>query len=109
MLFAAKLTVAAALIAFASWLADKKPVLAGFILALPLTTLLALAFNYVEFKDPVKSVLFARSVFAAVPLSLVFFLPFLFSERLALPFWSLYALGLLGLFGAYTVHSYIFS
>jgi hypothetical protein len=39
-IFAAKLILAAAVIGYASWLSDKKPVLAGFIVALPLVSIL---------------------------------------------------------------------
>src|SRR5690606_4868662 len=42
----AKVLISACLIAFASWLSNKKPELAGFIIALPLTSLLALGFSY---------------------------------------------------------------
>ena len=61
MMFAAKILVAATLISFASWLAGKRPELAGFIIALPLTTMLALAFSFAEYRDPAASVTFAKS------------------------------------------------
>lgn len=92
-----KVFIAGMLISFASWLAGKKPILAGFIIALPLTSILALSLNYLEFKDRAKVVVFAKSIFAAVPLSLLFFLPFLFAEKLQLPFWGLMLVGVLGL------------
>jgi hypothetical protein len=40
-IFAAKILLAASVIGYASWLSDKKPVLAGFIVALPLVSILA--------------------------------------------------------------------
>jgi hypothetical protein len=49
-IFAAKLILAATVIGYASWLSDKKPVLAGFIVALPLVSILALLFSYIEHK-----------------------------------------------------------
>lgn len=39
-----KIGIATIVIGFASWLAGKKPELAGFIIALPIVSLLALAF-----------------------------------------------------------------
>ena len=61
-----KLGVSASMIAFASWLSGKKPELAGFIIALPLLTLLVLPFSYIEYQDPAASVRFAKSIFTAV-------------------------------------------
>src|SRR3989338_5527534 len=104
-----KVLIAGILISFTSWLAGKKPVLAGFLLALPVSTLIALAFTHIEHREPEKSVLFAKSVFYAVPLSLSFFIPFLLAEKIKAPFWSLYALGLACLVIAYFVHRLIFS
>lgn len=46
-----KTIVAAVLISFVSWLSGKKTGLAGFLTALPLTTLLALAFSHMEWGD----------------------------------------------------------
>ncbi len=100
----AKLAIASSVIAFSSWLAGKRPVLAGFVLALPISTLLALAFNQAEFRDWEKSVAFAKSIFLAIPLSLLFFLPFLLAERLRWPFWGLYAGGLGLLVLGYGIH-----
>lgn len=84
----------------------KNPRLAGFLLALPISTLLALAFGQIEFADTQKSVEFARSVFAAVPLSLLFFVPFLFADRLGLGFWGLYGSGIALLCVGFLIHSY---
>tara|TARA_R110000868_G_scaffold99515_11_gene273832 strand:+ start:12288 stop:12626 length:339 start_codon:yes stop_codon:yes gene_type:complete len=100
----AKLVVAASLITFVSWLSGKKTGLAGFLTALPLTTLLALAFSQVEWGDSRQSVEYAKSVFVAIPVSLLFFIPFLLAERLNLNFWSCYISGV-GLLGAgYFIH-----
>jgi len=104
-----KVIVAGILISFASWLANKKPVLAGFIIAIPLTSILALLLNYFEFHDKQKSITFAKSIFFAVPLSLTFFIPFLFADKLKWPFWGLMAIGLIALVGAFFLHRYVFS
>lgn len=100
-----KVFLAAILISFTSWLSGRQPRLAGFLLALPLTTLIALAFSQAEYRDSARSVEFAKSVFVAVPLSLLFFLPFLLANRLQLGFWTLYALGILLLIGGYFLHA----
>lgn len=103
----AKLLISASLIAFASWLSGKRPELAGFIIALPLTTLLALAFSYAEHQDAEASVRFAKSVLVAVPLSLTFFIPFLLAQKLNIGFWGLYGLGVTFLVIGYFAHVFL--
>jgi len=100
-----KVVVSAILISFVSWLSGKKIALAGFLTALPLTTLLALAFSQIEWGDSDQSVEYAKSVFIAVPISLLFFIPFLFAKKLQLNFWSCYSSGLVLLFIGYIIHS----
>jgi hypothetical protein len=103
-----KVLLSSAIITFCSWLAGKKPALAGFLIALPISSLLAIAFAQTEWKDPEKSALFARSILVSVPLSLTFFLPFLFVKHLKMPFWGVYSLGLILLVMSYGVHRLIF-
>ncbi|TNE41005.1 MAG: hypothetical protein EP347_02805 [Alphaproteobacteria bacterium] len=107
MIFAAKTLLAALIISFASWLAGKRPELAGFIIALPISTLLALIFSYAEYKDPESSVLFAKSIFVAIPVSLLFFVPFLAAERLAISFPVAYVSGIGLLVAGYYIHRWI--
>ncbi len=107
MLFAFKIAFSATLIAFASWLAGKKPELAGFIIALPLTTLLVLPLSYLEFQEAEKAVTFAKSILVGVPVSLLFFVPFLLANKLAWNFWALYGAGLILLAAGYGVHRFV--
>lgn len=107
MIFAAKIIISALIIAFASWLSGKRPDLAGFIVALPLVTLLALAFSHAEHQDPENSVRFAKSVFTAIPISLLFFIPFLFAHKIPFGFWGLYGSGLILLLLGYFIHKAI--
>lgn len=104
-----KVTVSAGVIAFSSWLSGKRPDLAGFIVALPLMTLLVLPFSQLEYNDPANSVRFARSIFLAVPLSMSFFIPFLLATKLQLDFWWLYGAGLVCLVVAFFVHRWVLS
>lgn len=101
-----KIIVSAILISFVSWLSGKKTALAGFLTALPLTTLLALAFSHMEWGDSKQSVEYAKSVFVAIPVSLLFFVPFLLAQKLNLSFWSCYISGVALLAIGYFVHSY---
>ncbi len=103
----AKTMIAASVISFASWLSNKRPDIAGFIIALPIGTMLVLLFSYAQYQDPVTSVKFAKSIFAAIPLSLLFFVPFLVANKLPLGFWGLYATGIALLVVGYFTHAYI--
>lgn len=107
MLAVGKIVIAAILISFVSWLSGKKTGLAGFLTALPLTTLLALAFSYLEWGDAKQSVEYAKSIFVAIPVSLLFFVPFLLAEKLSLSFWSCYVSGVVLLGLGYFIHDYI--
>lgn len=102
-----KILLAAVLISFVSWLSNKKVGLAGFLTALPLTTLLALAFSHMQWGDAKQSVEYAKSIFIAVPISLLFFVPFLLAEKFNLSFWSCYVGGVFLLGVGYFIHTYI--
>ena len=107
MFFVIKIGISAVLISFVSWLSHKKIGLAGFLTALPLTTLLALAFAQIEFNDSAQTTEYAKSVFYAVPLSLTFFLPFLFAQKFQLNFWTCYLLGVVFLGAGYFLHQLV--
>ncbi|MBG59532.1 MAG: hypothetical protein CMJ16_03640 [Peredibacter sp.] len=102
-----KTIVAAVLISFVSWLSGKKTGLAGFLTALPLTTLLALAFSHMEWGDAKQSVEYVKSVFVAIPVSLLFFIPFLLAQKFNLGFWACYSSGLILLGVGYFVHGFL--
>lgn len=102
-----KVILASVIIVFTSWLAGKKPGLAGFIIALPISSMIAIAMNYGEFKDAGKSAEFARSILIALPLSSLFFLPFFFADRVKLPFAAIYASGVALLSMGYFLHRFI--
>lgn len=102
-----KIILAAVLISFVSWLSGKKTGLAGFITALPLTTLLALAFSHLEWGNSEQSVEYAKSVFVAIPVSLLFFIPFLMAQKFNLGFWTCYSSGVVLLGAGYFVHNFV--
>ena len=106
--FIVKALASGAIIAFAGWLAGKRPVLAGFIIALPLMSMLAILFSYLEYKDMGKINQFALSILVAVPLSLFFFVPFLLNKWLKLNFTATYSLAIGCVLAAYALHSLIF-
>jgi len=100
-----KTVLAAILIGFVSWLSGKKIGMAGFLTALPLTTLLALAFSHMEWGDSKQSVEYAKSVFVAIPVSLLFFVPFLLAQKFNLNFWTCYSMGIFLLGMGYLIHT----
>lgn len=106
--FIVKALASGAIITFAAWLAGKRPVLAGFIIALPLMSMLAILFSYLEYKDMGKINQFALSILVAVPLSLSFFVPFLLNKWLKLNFAGTYSLAIGCVVAAYALHSFIF-
>ena len=89
MLFWIKILISSLVIAGTSHLAGKKPVLAGFIIALPITSMLALSWAWFEHRDMAKINAFAVSIIAAIPPSFLFFVPFLLNRWIKLNyFWS---------------------
>ncbi|MCX5681484.1 MAG: hypothetical protein NT079_04305 [Candidatus Omnitrophica bacterium] len=103
-----KIITSALIISLASWLAGKKTILAGFIVALPLISILSILFVYLEYRDMVKVNQFAVSILVAVPLSLLFFVPFVLNKWLKLNFSISFILGIGLLFVGYLIHSVIF-
>ena len=102
-----KVLLSALIISFVSWLSGKKVGLAGFLTALPLTTLIALAFSHLEYNDTKQSVEFAKSILVAIPISLLFFIPFLMAQKFNLSFWGCYIFGIVLLGVGYIIHEQI--
>jgi hypothetical protein len=102
--FVYTVAISVLVITFTSWLAGRFPVTAGFIVALPITTLLVLPLSYLQHGSPDNSVLLAKSIFLAVPISLLFFVPFVFYERVGLSFWQTYVLGIVFLVVGFGAH-----
>ena len=107
MVFVLKIIFASLIIAFSSWLAGQYPKLAGFIIALPIASLIAIVFSYYEHNDTEKTIMYAKSILVAVPLSYFFFLPFFFAKQLYMNFWIIYSSGLLLLILAYFIHKFL--
>ncbi len=108
MLFVLKVVISGLIIAYGSWLAGKKPVLAGFITAIPFVSILAMTWAYVEYRDMAKIQTYAVAILAAIPLSLTFFIPFLIHRWIQLSFPVALALGLACLVVAFKVHQALF-
>ncbi len=96
--------VSAVVIGLAAWLSRRYPVTTGFFVALPLSTMLVLPLAYLQHKDAESTFILAKSILVALPLTLLFFVPFLLRARLGLSFWSAYAIGCALLPLGYVVH-----
>ena len=107
LLFILKVLVSSILISLTSWMSFKKPVLAGFLISLPIASLITILFSYLEHKNFEKTVVFAKSIFIGVPISLLFFVPFIFSKHLNLIFIQTYLSGILILVIGYFIHKYL--
>ena len=94
MMYILKFIISGFLIVFASWLSGRKPILAGLIISLPLMSMLAILFSYLEYKDMAKVNEFATSIIVAVPLSLLFFAPFVLNKWLKMGFIPTYLLAI---------------
>ena len=106
MIFALKALLAGLIIAFSSWLAGQNPRMAGFIIALPMASLIAIAFVYFEHNSVEKTVLYAKSILVAIPVSYLFFLPFFFAKQFNMNFWMIYGSGILLLALGFFIHKY---
>ena len=106
--FILKIIISGLVIAIASWLAGRNPVLAGFLVALPMISMMSILFSYLEYRDMGKINQFAVSILVSVPLSLLFFVPFVMNKWLKMNFALTYlsAIGCLAL--AYLAQSLIF-
>ena len=80
-LFIVKVLVSALVIAAATEVAKRHPFWGAVIIALPLTSILAMSWLYAETRDNALLTQFARDIFVIVPVSLVFFLPFWLEKR----------------------------
>ena len=102
-----KISLTALIIVFASWLSQKKPEVAGFIIALPMASLIALAIGHLQHGDDHTSIIFAKSILIGVPVSYLFFLPFFLPSASKHGFWALYVTGIVLLVYGYFIHSII--
>lgn len=102
MLIVVNTLISALVIGLAAWLSRRYPSTAGFIVALPLATLLVLPLAYLQHRDAGSVFEMARGILVALPITLLFFVPFLMRDRLS--FWGAYAIGCALLPVGYFVH-----
>lgn len=88
-----KILFSVALLLAASELAKRETFLGALVVALPLTSMLAMIWLYWDTRDADKVAAFARDIFFLVPPSLLFFLPFLLQPKSHWPFWLSFSTG----------------
>lgn len=79
--FIVKVVVAALIIGLAAEVAKRNVFWGAILIALPLTSILAMSWLYADTRDNALLTQFARDIFMIVPVSLVFFVPFLLETR----------------------------
>ena len=105
--FVLRALLAGAVVSFASWLAGRSPGLAGFFVALPVSTALLLPMVYWDTGSFAQTLSVARSVAVALPLTLFFFVPFFLADRIGWGFWGVYVLAFACLGGGFLIHRFI--
>jgi len=91
-----KVIIAAVAVAAASEVAKRfGPFWAAVIVVLPLTSMLALAFTWFETRDEMLANAMARDIFLLIPVTLLFFLPFLLHKFTGLDFIANFVAGTL--------------
>ena len=95
MIYALKILISAVVIATASEIAKRVgPFWAAVLIAMPLTSILAMSWTYWDTRDPMLITDFTRDILVIVPVSLVFFLPFALERQTHMGFAANMALGL---------------
>ncbi len=105
MLFSLKVLVSALVVAGASELAKRHPGAGAILVSLPLSSVLALSWLWVETGDPVQVAAFSWAVLWAVLPSLVFLAALPALLRAGLGYWPALGVSTLATAGAYAVYA----
>lgn len=90
-----RVLVSAVILVAVAELSKRHPRLGAILLTLPIVSILAFTLSWFQHRDLVAVSRLARETLVLVPLTLPFFLPLAFAERLQLGFWAALGLGLL--------------
>jgi TRAP-type mannitol/chloroaromatic compound transport system permease large subunit len=106
-LFIVKILLSVALLLTASELAKRSTFLGAVVIAMPVTSILAMTWLYWDTRDAEKVAAFAKDIFFLVPPSLLFFLPFLFQQKSHWPFWLNFSLGFALMAGGMLIYRFL--
>lgn len=90
-----RVIVSAVILVAVAELSKRNPRLGAILLTLPIVSILAFTLSWFQHRDLVAISRLARETLVLLPLTLPFFLPLAFAERMQLGFWAALALGLL--------------
>jgi hypothetical protein len=107
MAFVLNVVLSAVVIAVAAWLSGRFPRAAGFLVSLPLATMLVLPMAYLQHQDTEKTIAFAKSILIAVPIIMLFLLPFIVAFRHGWSFWASYTVACAWLLPAFFLHRFL--
>jgi hypothetical protein len=96
--------LSALVIGVAAWLSGRSPRAAGFLVSLPLATMLVLPMAHLQHQDAENTVAFAKSILIAVPVVMLFLLALMLALRFGRSFWFSYVLACLWLIPAFFLH-----
>jgi hypothetical protein len=94
LIYLIKLCLTLAVILVSSEIAKRSPSLGAFIVVLPIVSILSMTWLYWDTKDAAKVSAYAREILYLVPLSMIFFVPFVFEQRSHWPYWLNFLIGL---------------
>src|SRR5688572_17433141 len=83
----ARVAITAIIVVAVAELSKRSPRLGALLLSLPVVSILAFTFGWIQYRDMASVSRLARETLILVPLGLFFFVPFALAERLGLSFW----------------------
>jgi hypothetical protein len=90
-----RVVVVAVIVVTVAEISKRSPRLGAVLLSLPIMSILAFLFSWVQHHDLPSVSRMARDTLVLVPLGLPFFVPFAFADRLGWDFWACMAVGVL--------------
>ena len=98
--------ISALVISCASWLAGRFPTMAGFVIAMPIATMIGMPFVQIEYQDPARTAALAKGILVAIPVSVMFLSPLLLIDRIG-GFWPAYGVGCLLLVAGFFLQQWV--
>lgn len=89
-----KIAISAVLIATTSTVAQRQPRLGALLLSLPVVSILAFVFMWIEHRDMASVAKLAQETLILLPLSLPFFLPLALGKHYGFGFWTCFVAGM---------------
>lgn len=88
-----RVIIVAITVVVAAELSKRFPRYGALVLSLPIVSMLAFLLSWFQYRDLPAVSRLAKETLVLVPLSLPFFVPFVFAERMGIGFWSCFGIG----------------